>query len=365
MRASNQETVQRLLLLVACCIAARAASSSGAPPAVETARADLVIVTLRTAALVEPREIVIGDVARVTGGNESLRNRIAALDLDDAPRAGDSMEFTPPQIEFRLRVAGINMDRVAIRGAAVRVTARSTNGERSKITPAVAVSSTSQPESALKRAVTDAAKKCVLARLPWNTEDVRITLTQPLGRELQQADPGGRYSCSAELRSSGPPVGRVQVRVFVETEGRSPLEVPVLLDVRHFDNVVVASKTLERGQPIAKGDLFVDRQEVTALNDYCSSPERLVGTKARRSIQALQLVRHTDIEERGKAETPVLVKRLDVVKLVAKSGILIVTTSGEALQDGRVGERIRVRNVDSKAIVLGRVISATEVEISL
>ena len=38
--------------------------------------------------------------------------------------------------------------------------------------------------------------------------------------------------------------------------------------------------------------------------------------------------------------------------------------AGEALQDGGIGERIRVRNLDSKKVIYGRVIDASTIRIS-
>ncbi len=53
----------------------------------------------------------------------------------------------------------------------------------------------------------------------------------------------------------------------------------------------------------------------------------------------------------------------DLVQLIAKVGPLQVKTRGEALQNGRAGQMIQVRNVDSKAIVTGRVMDRSTVEV--
>jgi flagella basal body P-ring formation protein FlgA len=52
-----------------------------------------------------------------------------------------------------------------------------------------------------------------------------------------------------------------------------------------------------------------------------------------------------------------------MVRLVANIGAVRVTARAEALQDGRAGQAIRVRNVDSNRIVSGRVIDRNLVEI--
>lgn len=54
-------------------------------------------------------------------------------------------------------------------------------------------------------------------------------------------------------------------------------------------------------------------------------------------------------------ESPVLIKPRDLVRLVAKIGAVNVSARGEALQDGRLGQAIRVRNIASNKVVTGRV----------
>jgi hypothetical protein len=59
----------------------------------------------------------------------------------------------------------------------------------------------------------------------------------------------------------------------------------------------------------------------------------------------------------------VVVKSGGAVRLTAQVGPLRVETTGEALQDGRVGQLIRVRNADSHNVVNGRVVSQGVVEV--
>jgi hypothetical protein len=62
-------------------------------------------------------------------------------------------------------------------------------------------------------------------------------------------------------------------------------------------------------------------------------------------------------------EQPTLVKARDMVRLLARVGSFRVTALGEAQQDGRAGQLIRVRNVDSNRIISGRVVDQRVVEV--
>ncbi|MDF2635242.1 MAG: flagella basal body P-ring formation protein FlgA, partial [Pelosinus sp.] len=60
---------------------------------------------------------------------------------------------------------------------------------------------------------------------------------------------------------------------------------------------------------------------------------------------------------------PVLIKRGSMVILIALVGSMEVTASGQAMQDGYEGQLIRVKNVNSNKIVLGKVIEENKVQV--
>ena len=58
-----------------------------------------------------------------------------------------------------------------------------------------------------------------------------------------------------------------------------------------------------------------------------------------------------------------IIKPRDVVTLTARVGGVRIVTRGEAMQEGRPGDKIRVRNVDSKREVFGKVVDRGTVEV--
>ena len=363
--------IVRLVLAVTLCLVEGSRCAVAEPPATGPSSAGKIVVALRSRVQVEARVIQLTDIAQVTGGDAELRERVKALDLEDALQPGESLTITPTQVEFRLRLAGIDIDGVSIRGTPVRVTARGTNSARGTATLASAVKTTtnstraiSREDGSLQSAILKSAEDCIVAKLPWKADAVEIRLAQPLVRDVSQIENASGYECRAELRAAGPAVGRVQVRVVAEAPNKPSFDVQVVLDVRHFEGVVLATKTLERGQTISATDVYIDRQDVTELPDYCSNVDQLIGATTKRSVRALLPLRNGDIEPIGRSANAVLIKRRDRVKMIAKTGALNVTVMGEALQEGRAGETIRLRNVDSNATVQGRVTGANEVEIT-
>jgi flagella basal body P-ring formation protein FlgA len=62
-------------------------------------------------------------------------------------------------------------------------------------------------------------------------------------------------------------------------------------------------------------------------------------------------------------DAPLLIKTRDLVRLVVHIGAVRVSALGEAMQEGRAGQLIRVRNVDSNKTVSGRVVDRGVVEV--
>ena len=83
----------------------------------------------------------------------------------------------------------------------------------------------------------------------------------------------------------------------------------------------------------------------------------VLGKRARRNINSKTVMR-TDL-----IEYPPLVRRGDMVMIVAETKGLKITALGKVRNSGRRGEKIRVVNVDSQKSVFARVVDANTVQI--
>ncbi len=149
-------------------------------------------------------------------------------------------------------------------------------------------------------------------------------------------------------------VAGTQLRSYL----RRPLYVP-----RHY-GVVRLEPALLAGAPFRGDRLRVD------VSVYAG--DRLVATlpvylEQRRDGEGSGIVQvgfeaGGDLPEAARSR-PILVHRRDVVRLVARSRFFTVTATGQALQDGRLGQFIRVRNLKSQRVVVGRVVDRGVVEV--
>lgn len=127
------------------------------------------------------------------------------------------------------------------------------------------------------------------------------------------------------------------------------------LDVRV--RTVVAARTLPAGAVLQAADLthaLVERDRVRRPVD---SPLAAVGLRTRRPVPEGEPL------DEGALERPLLVERGELVIAVVVRGDLTVTGRGVALEDGRLGETIRLESPDGARSFLGRVTADDEVEV--
>ncbi len=342
MRRANQPAAWLLLLTLA------AGSVLGRGPDGATANADdsargLLHITVRPAATAQGPCVLLKDVADVTGGNPDLWARVAELDLIDAPPAGQTATILVAAIAFRLQLAGIDRRAFHLEGAS-RVVVGSSG-------PALTEAD-----------LVAAAREHLLHHLPWPAADLRIEAAQSPRVPAVDLGRGDRLRLQAEVRSSGSSmVGRVVVDVTVLVNDQKRAVVPINLDVQLQQQLAMTARRVEAGEVLSKENLTPERRVVRGVSPYLTFAECATGRRAKRAIPAGQLLAPCDVE--AEAAGKLLVKQHDLVKLTAKVGAMRVTALGEALQDGGAGQCIRVKNVDSKNVILGRVVDRSLVEV--
>jgi flagella basal body P-ring formation protein FlgA len=106
--------------------------------------------------------------------------------------------------------------------------------------------------------------------------------------------------------------------------------------------VPVLKNPLRAGDLIDAHDIeYVDMHAADVSASTVVDAEKLIGRTPRRGIAAMKPVSAADIE------TPVVVKKGDLVTVALKSGALDLTMQGRAMQNGAEGEVVRIVNTAS------------------
>ncbi|CAH0540893.1 flagellar basal body P-ring formation chaperone FlgA [Vibrio marisflavi] len=118
---------------------------------------------------------------------------------------------------------------------------------------------------------------------------------------------------------------------------------------------VIAKHSLNRGQVIAKSDVYIGMVDLLRQRRQgFSSVNGIIGAKLKRNLRAGEAVESSDI---------CVVCRNESVVIKAIHNGMAITTKGTALTDGSQGEQIKVKNNKSNRIIVGRVTGIAEVTV--
>ena len=153
--------------------------------------------------------------------------------------------------------------------------------------------------------------------------------------------------------------GQMTFRVTAKVPDEEDIRFRVRANVDQWLEVPVAKRGIRLGERIQPDDLMMARFHVRELpTDAARRPDEIIGFASKGTIN------HGDVFQRRRLEIPPVIRSGDRVVLQFRSRFLEATATGTALEDGGDNEMIRVRNVASKKVILGKVITSGLVRVS-
>jgi flagella basal body P-ring formation protein FlgA len=264
--------------------------------------------------------IVRGKQPLVTKANEIALGRISAPERD--------FLVDRPMVLSRLACNGIPASKVMLTGAekvSVKWQQQVINSDRF-----VEVAGAFLKESRLG----STACQFDPARLP---EDLTISV------------PAGAVEFSSHLVESGAS-NMAKVGILAVSDGKQLGMREVTFLLRYRGHKVIAAGDIPAGGAISPENVKIEE----ALSD---EPEPADWQPPYGLIVRRRAAKGTVIQSGmvGFARPEVVLKRNETVLIRIEIPGLLVTATGKAMQDGRIGEYIKVRNVDSKRIILAKV----------
>lgn len=139
-----------------------------------------------------------------------------------------------------------------------------------------------------------------------------------------------------------------------------PWLVYIPAEVAIFENILVASKPLQRGHILDQTDISWARVRTSNSHTvYFTEPNRIIGKVLVRPIKAGNILAAHILQ------APRLIHRGQQVTLLVDMSGLQVRMKGHALSDGAAGDLVRVRNAKTKRIVEGIVKKAGVVQLAM
>ena len=113
----------------------------------------------------------------------------------------------------------------------------------------------------------------------------------------------------------------------------------------------------KRGDILTASDIVEKDTFLTGATAYPGSRDEIVGKKLRKDLPAGTVITSQVLEEQ------ILVQTGEIVSVLVENQRLIVHTSGKALDRGRMGDTVRVKNLTSGKEIYGKVTGTSAVTV--
>ncbi|HYD30399.1 MAG TPA: flagellar basal body P-ring formation chaperone FlgA [Azospirillaceae bacterium] len=210
------------------------------------------------------------------------------------------------------------------------------------------------PAALTDRAVIERASQII------GTDEIRDTLARvlapklPAGRiQVDLDNPSLQFHLPAdqtpeltvESATYVPSGSRFAAVVSVNPRSASPQRLSLTGRVVSMVDVPVLNRRVPAGEVVGSSDIDWVQVRADQAGDIIATEAELIGRAARRHLQAGSPVRGRDIQ------APRAVAKGSIVTMVLKTSALTLTAQGRALQEGAVGDVIRVTNTQSNRII--------------
>ncbi len=192
--------------------------------------------------------------------------------------------------------------------------------------------------------IREVVRNFVRAHLPDQSAAIHIQLDGPA--------PGIHFPACSKLKVAyfgySNPYGNQTVQV--RCQAPSPWQLYLPVQIQMDQRVVIASRPLSAGSILQAGDLAVVRRDTSGLGgNTLNSPQEAIGKILRFGTLAGQPITTSMLN------APDVVHAGEQVTLYAEGNGIRIATIADAIENGRPGQSIMVRNLQSGRIIRGTV----------
>lgn len=305
--------------------------------AVGILQAATVRVTVPEENSVSGERILLGDVADIVvlqPSGQSLAEALARIDLGSAPEAGQTASLKRSQIEMRLNASRLDLSQASLSlPEELRL-----SGRGQELSP---------------ETLRQALEKYLGENEPYQSGQFK--LNQVNFGQLPILPPG-QAAYRFVPQGSSNPTSLAGAFLFA-VDGREAARVRVTAQIELSIPVLLAARALPKGQVLSSGDLNLDLAPYTQAKGALTESAPALGQTLKVALNSGEPVRERHLTK------SLMVRRGDLVTMTATQGDLKVTATGQARQDGALGDTIAIVNLSSKKTVAGRVTGPNQVEI--
>ena len=287
---------------------------------------------LKERAVVSGPEILLGDVADLQPSDRAEVAGLAHLPMGSSPIPGETRIVTRTDVSKALGTTSV--PDVEVSGAAQ-----------------VRISRSSRPLA--EADVVPVLRSHVAAITVWRPEEIEI---RAIGNLKGVEIPDGNITFRFAQKSAPSNFRNLLLPLEVSVGGRPVRTVWITADVHINATVMQAARKLPYGAALAGDDVRPVRIEIPDPRAaYVRSAEAAAGKVLRRSLKPGELITEDALSD------PLIVRSGDTVRLRLEQSNLHMVMQARAEQNGRMGQSIRVRNLEFARILKAMVVGPGEV----
>ena len=293
-------------------------------------------IRLFTEATIKSDVIKLGDIAQISADEKS--ERLKQISLGYAPNVGILREIYREQVAFAITAAGISANEYSLEAPSKIVVRRASQVVAEHLLRQAV-------EAAIQKNMpADESVKVNILRL-----DVPINIEVAAGEISLQATPGGVRNLFAPFTMA------LEIRV----DNRVVRRVSATVQLEAYADILVAKRDLAARERISEADVQLENRRLEKpLASYLRSVEKLRGAVLVKNVASEAELTTADIA------AGYVVKTGDLVSIVGTSGKLQISIKGEARTNGRIGDRVSVKNPESGTILQATVVDEGLVKIN-
>ncbi|MGR3317843.1 MAG: flagellar basal body P-ring formation chaperone FlgA [Candidatus Anammoxibacter sp.] len=297
-----------------------------------------IVIDLKSSSIVSGKNITVGDIATVKGGDIDLSLAIYNLVLARAPWPGNDRTLGLGEIRMILFNRGVDLSAVRFEGA----------NEVTVNVESIVISG---------QEIANHAEKYLRNKLMHEEDDVVLELqlipddqVVPLGN--------GDVKLRFARTSTGISKRHIYLSISIMVDGDVFKTVGLTFNVKRFRNVVVAKWAIKSGQVIRKSAVSLESVEITQLfKDTYNNIENVIGKIAKRSFRPGQIITGEMLDDVA------VMRKGDTVVVLIKSPGLSIRSKGICEEDGTYGDMVKIVITDTKKVLYGHVLDRGTVEI--
>ncbi len=193
---------------------------------------------------------------------------------------------------------------------------------------------------------------------PDHVEEINVTnfTCKPASIAL----PTGKLSYRSIKKTSSLSPGKKFITAVILVNNQEQATVKMYGDVHFWGSVISLAHPLPRRSILSEDDLVTEFTDISMLgDDIIYDADDIIGKQTKKSLPEGAVL------YRRYLKNPTLVKRGDLVTILATVGSLRVTVPGEIKNTGGLGDTVRVKNMMSRRTLQARVIDEGLVEVEL